>query len=455
MRSERFATSMSIRQRTTKLVAKRHDLNYFKRMSPIRAWQWWLACGALIVALVWFIGNTFVRGGAVLSAGPMSSSHTVFGGRCELCHVPVISQSKWTPSFGMRRHVSDSACLQCHVTAPHHAMESKQNPTCSSCHIEHTGSMHLAAVADSGCTQCHAKLESRSGVLRVASNITSFAGNHPEFQPLRTATNGDKNAATALVFNHAEHMKPGLHGPQGLTSLQCSSCHTATLRTDGRQGSGMAAVSFEKSCHSCHSLQFDRHVQTEAPHKTPAEVRVFVTQSITAFAQLHPQVVADEIRSWPQETPLPGRAAMPAPHNQQEWVADSVMRSEAILWREKCGLCHKTDVPFSSDKALPVYQAVKQPELWFSSAMFSHPAHQSVDCAECHVKALSSTSEHDQLMPSIATCRRCHDGRSSPQGPALASGHAESGCFLCHVYHGPETAMLTGEGLALDDMLKR
>jgi hypothetical protein len=452
---------MSIRQRTTKIVAKRHDLNYFKRMSPIRAWQWWLAAAALIGAMVWFGGSMFVDGSAVLSSGPISSSHAVFGERCELCHVPVIRQTKWTPSFGMRRHVPVSACLRCHVSAPHHPMETMRNPTCGSCHTEHVGAMHLAAVADSGCTQCHAKLESRSGVLRVAANISSFAGSHPEFRPLRTATAADKSAATALVYNHAEHMKAGLKGPDGPTTLQCSTCHLATLRADGRQGDGMVPVLFERSCRSCHNLQFDAHIKTEAPHKSPADVQAFVTQSITEYAQTHPQVVAEEIRNWPPEAPLPGRAVLPPPHNPQEWIDDSVTRADRILWREKCWLCHKSDnaanaaALMPAEGSLPVYQAVKPPVQWFSSTVFSHPAHESIECAQCHTKVLTSASEHDVMMPAIATCRRCHDGRSSPQGPALASGHAESGCFLCHEYHGPEQTALTTKGMKLDQLLKR
>jgi hypothetical protein len=452
---------MSIRQRTTKIVAKRHDLNYFKRMSPIRAWQWWLACAALIGAILWFSGNTFVHGGALISAGPMSNSHAVFGERCELCHVPVIRQTRWTPSFGMRRHVPDSACLRCHTAAPHHPAETTQNPACGSCHTEHVGAMHLAAVADSGCTQCHANLKSSSGILHVAANITSFVGGHPEFKPLRTASEADRSAATALAFNHAEHMKAGLKGPDGPTTLQCSTCHIATLHADGRQGNGMMPVTFERSCRSCHNLQFDAHLTAEAPHKSPAEVQAFVTQSITEYAQTHPQVVAEEIRNWPHEAPLPDHAIMPPPHNPQEWINDSVLRADRILWHEKCWLCHKSDPTpnsaalLSTESTLPTYQAVKQPEHWFSSAVFSHPAHQLVECTECHTKALTSTSEHDMIMPSIATCRSCHDGRSNPQGPALMSGHAESGCYLCHTYHGPEQAALTATGLKLDELLKR
>ena len=446
---------MSIRKRTTKIVAKRHDLNYFKRMSRVRAWQWWLAAVALAAAGLWFGTTTLLRGGTLLSAGPMSSSHAVFGERCELCHVPVVAATRWTPALGMRRHVPDSACLSCHVAEPHHPAESTLHPRCSSCHEEHVGATHLAATQDVGCTQCHAHLETRDGVVRVAREVSSFAGNHPEFRLLRTATESERSAATALVFNHAEHLKAGLKGVSGPVTLACSNCHAATLGADGRQGDGMQPVKFATSCQSCHSLEFDRHVTAQAPHDTPEKVHAFVVASLTEFARQHPEVVSAEIRSWPQQPPLPGVAAMAAPRNAQQWLQASVFRAETILWRERCGLCHKSDQRLPVNGGLPVYQTVTQPAKWMPGAVFSHPAHRAVACEDCHTQALTATGEHAVLMPTIATCRRCHDGHSSPQGPALANGHAESGCFLCHSYHGPETAALTVKGLALAKLARR
>ena len=80
--------------------------------------------------------------------------------------------------------------------------------------------------------------------------------------------------------------------------------------------------------------------------------------------------------------------------------------------------------------------------------MFSHTAHNTVQCEECHAAALTSTSGQDLLMPNIGVCQRCHDGQSRPQGPALSNGHAESGCSLCHEYHETLKAELkTGTGM--------
>jgi hypothetical protein len=129
--------------------------------------------------------------------------------------------------------------------------------------------------------------------LRVAGErIHSFAGDHPEFQPLREASDADTRAATALVFNHAEHMKAGLKGPNGPVTLECATCHTATLNADGRRSGSFAPVKFESSCRSCHTLQFDAHIQAEAPHGKVEDDAAFVTKSITDFAAAHPEVVS-------------------------------------------------------------------------------------------------------------------------------------------------------------------
>jgi hypothetical protein len=68
--------------------------------------------------------------------------------------------------------------------------------------------------------------------------------------------------------------------------------------------------------------------------------------------------------------------------------------------------------------------------------VFSHEAHQAVACIECHNRVAFSQSAQDVLLPNIQSCQRCHNGESRPQGPVLSAGHAESGCFLCHEYHG-------------------
>ena len=428
---------MAIRKRTTKLLAKRHDLNYFKKGSPIRMWQWRLAGVALIAAVVWIIASS-VHSAQAFSSGPISSSHAVFGQKCETCHKPVIEGASFLPvGFGSARKVPDSACASCHTVGLHHANQTVATKQCSTCHIEHVGAMHLAAAPITGCTQCHANLEVKNVPANIATNIQGFTKGHPDFRVLRTASPELREAAYGLKYNHAVHMKKDLTGPNNSKiTLQCSYCHQVEdpAGKDTAHSGRMANVSFERSCQSCHSLDFSTKVKEQAPHAEAAKALAFVQMKMTEAA--------------------PGDKA-------------ALLKAETILFRGKCALCHtvsnidglpgmalptpnggaptfvsSTQAHFvnasfdsSGPISTPVIAPSHAPQRFFSAALFSHTAHNTVQCEECHTQALTSISGKDNLMPNIAVCQKCHDGQSRPQGPALSSGHAESGCSLCHEYH--------------------
>ncbi|MGC2620678.1 MAG: cytochrome c3 family protein [Acidobacteriaceae bacterium] len=465
---------MEIRKRTSKSVARRHDLNYFKKGSPLRMWQGKLTLWAVALVALWAVGAAIFRGPQLLSSGPISSSHAVFGAKCEACHRPVAGGLFHRAGF--RKDVPDSACLQCHAIPAHHANQ-KFTPRCSSCHVEHTGSMMLAHTASANCTQCHAQLSTRDGAAHFANAIQSFVKGHPEFAPLRAGFANDQ----AIKFAHAAHLKHGLLGPHGPVTMECSDCHRVVAdQADawpyGAQaqpavftpGAGnpvlaramdrdhgrayLAPVSYAAGCHDCHMLKFDTHIAEEAPHVDPAQVRVFIAEKIRAFAAQHPEVVAAEVLNWTPEAMgrVPRAPLMAVPHNAAEWVTIRTAQAERRIWHESCALCHEAQIPevaanatavelaaaLVNPKTLPKLKPTHQPVRWLTHAVFSHQAHQSVGCTECHTRAEKSQNASEILLPSIATCQRCHDGESAPQGPALPTGHAESGCYLCHEYHG-------------------
>jgi hypothetical protein len=426
---------MAIRKRTTKLLAKRHDLNYFKKGSPVRTWQFKLALVAIVAAVAW-ISISASKSAQAFSSGPISSSHAVFGQKCEACHKPVIAGAGFLPvGFGSARKVPDSACESCHTVGLHHANQVVENKACSTCHIEHVGAMHLAAAPVSGCTQCHGNLEVRTLPANIATHIDGFTKGHPDFRALRTASAEVREAAFGLKFNHADHLKQGLTGsPNGeKVTLQCNYCHQVEdpAGRDAAHSGRMANVSFERSCQSCHSLDFSAKVKEQAPHVEAAKALAFVQARMNEVA--------------------PGDKA-------------ALIKAETILFREKCALCHTVGnidalpattitnrlnnsgatlvnasfSPATLQAALdetPIITPSHAPERFFTAALFSHTSHNTVQCEECHAAALTSTTGNDLLMPNIGTCQRCHDGQSRPQGPALSSGHAESGCSLCHEYH--------------------
>jgi hypothetical protein len=343
----------------------------------------------------------------------------------------VIRGAGWVPVIGARRAVPDSACLTCHAVGLHHADKSAETTSCSSCHIEHTGSMHLAAAANPGCTRCHANLELKPGMLpSVSAHVRSFSNGHPDFRPLRLASGEERSAVFGLKFNHSDHLRPGLSGPQGKTTLQCTNCHRIEESggRDVRHSGMMAPVKFARDCQSCHTLEFDKRVPEQAPHGDAVAALRFIQEKL-----------------------------MVTGHNE----TSAVVKAETILFREKCALCHTVDGASKLPQFMPVsFEApriarVSQPKRWLASAVFSHSAHSEVQCAECHTAAMTSLSGKDLLLPGIATCQRCHDGQSRPQGPALASGHAESGCFLCHIYHESAPDVIWHPAFRLDELVSR
>jgi Class III cytochrome C family len=476
---------MQIRKRSSKSVARRHDLNYFKKGSWLRHWQGMLTVIAIGCSLVWLIGSYTFRGPQLLSKGPISSSHAQFGEKCESCHLPV--QGNFFHRAGFRKDVPDAACRQCH-NIPDHQANQTFTPQCSSCHLEHTGSMMLAHTADKSCTQCHSSLMVKGGTPHFATAIHSFVNGHPEFAPLREGFEDQQ----AIKFAHAEHMKVRRPGSDKIVDLSCSECHrtvgearvdvaassvparfedasvssagpasatpvsatpaVALSRDHGR--AYMAPVEYAPSCHDCHTLLFDKHVKEEAPHADTAQVRVFIAQKLHAYAVQHEDAVAAEIRNWSSETQarVPGMPVMAAPRNTDEWITIRTAQAERRIWGESCALCHVMQVPdlapnatvhdlaamLADPTALPAITPTRQPTRFLTHAVFSHGAHQSVSCIECHSKTSFSQSAKDVLLPSIKSCQSCHDGQSRPQGPVLSAGHAESGCFLCHEYHGWE-----------------
>ncbi|MGB6544614.1 MAG: hypothetical protein WBE97_03220, partial [Candidatus Acidiferrales bacterium] len=77
------------RTRTTKKLAQRIDLNYFRRAAPLRQWRNRLSFSALAIALLWVGYYAARRDSAVYSAGQLSAAHAVFSNRCGACHVTV------------------------------------------------------------------------------------------------------------------------------------------------------------------------------------------------------------------------------------------------------------------------------------------------------------------------------------------------------------------------------
>jgi hypothetical protein len=440
------------RTRTTKKLAQRVDMNYFLRPAPLRRWRLWLSVALPALAVLWLGWQALGRDAHVYSSGRLSPSHAVLTARCEVCHVRAAG--------GFTARTGDVACVACHDGPVHHA-NAAFTPSCASCHVEHRGAVRLAATADASCAQCHADLQTRSGAPSFVRDITSFASGHPEFAILREGR-GDP---TTIKLNHYRHLQPNLAGPNGPVQLACQDCHRtpADARAwpyggaPSRVAAGaakpdplaplptsayMAPPAFTQACAGCHSLQFDKRFTEGVPHDTPEVIHAFLVQRFQAYIAGHPAELREPRQSDRDlpEKPLPPEYRVLTPG---QWVAERTAEAEQLLWRKTCRQCHALDA--SDGAALPKIAPSNMTVRFMPHARFNHAAHQLLDCAGCHVRAVASQDSVDLLLPGIATCRQCH--RPGAQA-------AQSGCFECHTYHDQSQRHPAPGRFALPDLLK-
>jgi len=432
---------MARRVRTAKKLAQRIDLSYFKRPHPFRRWRLILSIAVPAVAVAWVVLLGATGNDMPYSSGPVSSAHTLFGARCEVCH-------RQDTASGFRAHVTDASCLACH-DAPRHSALEQVTPACASCHLEHRGAPRLALVSDRACASCHANLQTSRGTPRVARTVTDFTGEHPEFAPVRSGRDPGR-----LKFNHATHLKPALRGVSGTTQLACADCHRTestgqwrfaraarqpqivTSAPDvnlsqqrRRPGGGlMTPMSYEMQCAGCHPLDADPRLGAPVPHEAPEVVRTFVLTRLRDHLRVDPSAwrVADAARRLPLNWPRP----LPPPRTPDEWIGQQAGTIERLLWRKTCQECHTVDavadtMSVAASSPLPRIVPPQVPERWLTRAVFDHGPHRLVTCASCHTRAETSTTAADLLLPGIESCRTCHRPDEA----------AASGCAECHTYH--------------------
>ena len=148
---------MAGRTRTTKKLAQRINLNYFKTLHGIPRWRRILSGVFVVVGLGGWAGTRWPEVPTPYNAGPLAHAHALLGQNA----TPVMSRR---PSF--QKSATDQACLACH-DGPIHQADQTFTPACSSCHVEHQGTLRLASTSDRACTQCHADLKTTHGAVEV------------------------------------------------------------------------------------------------------------------------------------------------------------------------------------------------------------------------------------------------------------------------------------------------
>jgi hypothetical protein len=435
------------RTRTTKTVAQRIDLNYFKRPTPFKRARLILVILAPLLAIGWIAWRGFSRDSRVYSSGRMSEPHAVLEKQCAACHVEKAGE------FSAK--AADTACLSCHDGPMHHENQVRAEVSnCATCHVEHRGRVNIIAGSNISCSECHSHLKVSAGNTPYATNIRTLEDGHPEIAALR---NNAKDPGTILL-NHSIHMKPIRRGPNGpLVQMDCADCHrpdavkaawphadvnyvdmkvsydskdvllpvkTGTLQPRHPMGRAyMAPVRFSTACAACHLLSFDKRFDVGVPHDKPDVIHAFVVKKFQEYIVAHPaevRVVRDPQRDLTGKPLLPEVRVLTPP----QWVAERTADAEELLWRKTCKQCHALNAV--KGNSLPHVAEANLTERWMPHARFDHDAHRGFSCVGCHPGALTSKETGDVLVPPLGNCKTCH---------APGPDHAESRCFECHTYH--------------------
>ena len=471
------------RTRTTKTVAQRIDLNYFKRPTPFKRAKLWLAILAPAIALAWIGWHVLGRDNRVYSSGRLSEAHAVLEKECAACHVQQVG--------GYSAAAADSACLACHDGPVHHAMKVSVKLACAECHVEHRRRVNLVATKNESCGQCHGDLSTADRDSRYFKHIRTFADGHPEFAALRPIAGVPASDTGTIKLNHAMHMRLIRRGPSGpMVQLDCVTCHATgatnpnltysdakyraanvsykdsdvvlQIPQESLQGPRpitgrelMTPPKFANACAGCHLLTFDKRSDAGVPHDKPQVIHAYLVKKFSEYVASHGAEL-HEVQD-PQRH-LTGRANGPVRRalSPAQWVAERVAVSEELLWHKTCSQCHAIsmtplqdvriarwdagnahgatritssltgNVHESGAATLPEVAAANITLQWLPQSRFDHDAHRGFSCIGCHQNALTSTETLDILIPGIATCQKCH-----APGPE----HTESRCFECHTYH--------------------
>jgi hypothetical protein len=440
--------------RDPKTLADWIQLDYFRR--PSRVWRirnWvtgfiFVACAGLM-ALTWWPRTHFIY-----ESRSVSSAHTMFNDRCDVCHVetfrPAVRLLRSDPKI---RSVPDSTCRECHPVGPHHP-ECVTDPNCSACHQEHRGRAVLVRVMDSHCTDCHKDLDVLRCPTMFAKKINQFSADHPPFGAWQPGGLVDPGT---VRFNHKVHLQLKSEGLRGiekplaaLQAQQCNYCHKPD--TAGRY---LMPINYDQHCSQCHPLSVgvagtwekpevraaaERFAQEPAPHKDPLTVRATLRERYTRFVQENGSVLGSQQSAEPPRWIPGGPRAQPVTDKEWQWVNEQLQAAERLVFdgANGCRYCHKEDAA-RGPANLPRYLPSNITARWFPHSIFSHERHRMLGCTQCHAKVASSSDTKDVLLPQIEDCRQCHNSQVG----------ARTDCAECHRYHdrtketfaGPKTIL--------------
>jgi hypothetical protein len=235
-----------------------------------------------------------------------------------------------------------------------------------------------------------------------------------------------------LKFNHQVHLTGNIPLVDG-HKLDCAYCHK--LDTSKAY---MQPVSYEVSCQSCHSLQFDASLPgLQIPHPTSTSDTAYnflltLPQQVEKFGREQQQITnPNRLQDFVSQkmTVLQARARRGDDLIHDVFYADNHRVTAGLPGEHPeaapypgCAYCHMVE---RSASGIPTVPPPLVPERWMTHAKFNHAKHATMSCEQCHGAILSSTKDSEIAFPTQASCVTCHS----------AKGQVVSTCVTCHGFH--------------------
>ncbi len=403
---------------------KPNDSFYSKKYNPSRQTPPLakFATVACLSLLVLFFLDSYIGTAYLSTAGPLSSSHSIWENKCDSCHSPQLAEF---------RSSMENRCLNCHpadkqfnlhISGPTpQASEQnlKKNLSCVQCHKEHRGrDFRVRETADLQCKNCH-------GFIRASTGHPEFDSNKMESPELKQI---------GLKYSHSSHLEI-------IIETGCPFCH----QLDSEKGfSDIRKISFNENCKACHPLQ-----ELTITEIFPEEDLESLVQSVKVLEKSLGLESSDTFLSRFSSTENESPSSKTAALNYQPAHKDSYLniwftnknfsgkQVAAALSKGPEGLvlnclkCHVRqpnidqagpETQFGPDFAIVALSEFNENK---KSVQFPHKKHANESCDLCHDNIFSSESLVDHnLTFDKKTCFTCHNNLT-----------VKSDCVMCHQFH--------------------
>jgi len=477
--------------RDPKTLSEWIDLDYFKRRRRFRRLTAYSCWAGLAITVLAVVGSLLPGQQQTFQAAPLSAAHAMFNNDCQQCHTEAFQTlNRFLTHDTTVRSVSDAACSKCHSGPPHHhtsgwhcvechrehrgesQLTRVADEFCQSCHRELKPARGSVATYRNVVDWRQHPEFARRWLPDGTRDPGTIRFNHQlHLQSEGVLVLDDKQAAL-------QGEAVGKSATLKRKVLRCSDCHEPA-----GDGGLMKPIHFEQHCSSCHRLSVQvvqaphpfpappggegqgvrgdpgKALRTFAaqavPHDTPEIVRGVLRHRLTAIIRDNPDLLQNSDGT--ATRPLPG--SRPQPNVSREefaWVNRQQSKLEELIFHKAgwCQYCHQTQAasphPFPSlpggegqgANDLPVFlkssinsrhfpatdgKNALESRQWFPHSRFSHETHRMVECTSCHNGIKSSTTTAAVHMPTMDTCRKCHQGD--------AGRGARTDCVECHTYH--------------------